>query len=475
MTFRFASLLILSLIATRSTSLAYESEDQPFGYLDASEAHVHEPFRSTLTEASRLQKFGAALDALGIPQEADPDFSNFVRANAVNENEMRRNLPYIDPDRGLMRYLSISKGNLQLFRDFFSSVMQFGLLEFQQSLSTDNSSIDSYDLIQNLKLVSQQVKAQEKLPLRGLKVLIDPGHMGGDEWDRRTGKFVEVNGRKVSEGDLTLWTSLLTAKQLESLGATVLLTRRESKAVATSTLENFNVTPHLNSYFHNSMDDWMAPYLEKPIDEIRSTIRNAPEAKKAFASTQRLQFYLFNEDLEARSKMIDAFQPDVTLVVHYDASKSDQLQSSVQALEAFVPGAFRKNETGGRKSKALALKHLLEVRRWNQTIELADRVTAGMSKSLEIPRLNKPEAFTGFRVRDGVYTRNLALNRRIQNGLMVYLECLHYDHVDEHPRLAVRDRNGSYQGKSFQYPSRLDAVAEGIEAGMLDYFRHLSL
>ena len=472
MMFRIATLSVLTLIATTPSVMAYESEDMVYGYSDFSES-TPTPVRTRISlTPTRLEKFEAALEALGIPTEQTPDFSEFVQHNEVNEGDLRKNARWIDPDQGLFRYVSLKNGWIELFRDFFTSGIRTGYLEFSRSLSQKNPSVDSDALIQKLRQVSAQVRAGETKPLNGLKVLIDPGHMGGEDWDRRTGKFVSVNGSKVSEGELTLWTALVTAKKLVALGATVQLTRDRFGTVSQNTLENFDSSPFLRGYFHKSLDDWMAPYLDKPLEELKRMIVSAPETRKAYTEIQRLQFYIFGEDLEARARLMDQFNPDITLVIHYDASKNNQLQNSVQSLEAFIPGAFRANETGSRKAKALALKHLLEVRRWNQTVELADAVTGAMSKTLSIPRLNKPEAFTGFRVRDGVYTRNLYLNQRLMNGLMVYLECLHYDHVDEHARLAIKDRTLNYNSETIAYPSRIDHVAQGIETGILDYFRN---
>jgi N-acetylmuramoyl-L-alanine amidase len=475
MTFRIAISSVLFLMTTPLVTQAYESEDQPYGYLDAPIIKSYPAIKIRPNDQTRIEKFESALEVLGIPKEEAPDFSNFVQSNEVNEGELRQNLRAIDPDQGLLRYVSFNQGWLELFRDFFSKSIPSGYLEFSRSLSNKNPSVDSDELMQRLRQVSTQVRSGENKPLNGLKILIDPGHMGGDLWDQRTGKFVSVDGRKVSEGDLTLWTALVTAKKLVALGASVVLTRDRVGTVSSSTLENYDASPFVRSYFYNSMDDWMAPYLEKPIDELKRIIRTAPESVKAFSQNQRAHFYIFGEDLEARARLMDQFQPDITLVVHYDASKNDQLQNSVQSLEAFIPGAFRANETGSRKSRALALKHLLEVRRWNQTVELADQVTGAMSKSLSIPRLNKPEAFNGIRVRDGVYTRNLFLTRRLKSGLMVYLECLHYDHVNEHARLAVKDRSLKYNSETITYPSRIDAVANGIENGILNYFRSISI
>lgn len=509
MKFWIAAFFALTLTTSSSTVFAYESESDAFGYHDPLEESSHTHFNINQSDATRVQKFEAALDTLGIPLEQAPDFNDFVHANEANQTEVQNNLPFIDPDQGLARYISLVNGNLQMFRDFFKSMISLDYLEYQQTLSTDNPSNDSSDLIQRLKRIALQVQANDSLsipefeahghlplqihennslpPLYGLKVLIDPGHMGGDQWDHDTGKYVAIGGgwtykhgqwkfsggRKVSEGDLNLWTSLLTAKKLEALGAIVKITREHQGSVSSETMETFDSIPYLHSYFHTSMDGWMAPYLVKSIDQIRSTIKAAPEVSKAYSQLQRNQFFITGEDMVARSKIIDAFNPDITLDIHFDAANNTATQNTTQSLEAFVPGGFLKTETGGRKTKALALKHLLEVRRWNQSIELADQMTRSMSSALKIKRLTTPQAFSAIRVRDGVYARNLYITRNVLSSLVVYLECLHYDHVKEHRALSVRDQIGDYHSISFQYPKRLNTVSDGITRGLLDYFRNL--
>ena len=474
MKFCLWALIALSMIASPKSSHAFETDDG-YGYQDLQTLEKKSKIKIDLGDATRVQKFEAALDTLGIPQERTPDFSNFVHAGEVNQKELETNLSFIDPDQGLARYLSIVKGNLQLFRDFFKSMISLDYLEYQQTLSTENTSNDSSDLMNRLKSIAAQAQSGNALPLQGLKILIDPGHMGGEDWDHDTGKYVEVNGRKVSEGDLTLWTSLLTAQKLEKLGATVLLTRDKQGAVSTENPKTFDATPFINQYFYNSMDDWMAPYLTKSIDQVRSTIKNASEVQKAYSSIQRMQFFITGADLEARSKMIDEFNPDITLDIHFDASKNDELQNTAQSLEAFVPGGFRITETGSRKVKALALKHALEVRRWNQSVELADTVTQSMSTALQIPRHKTPEAFTAIRVRDGVYARNLYIARRALSGLVIYLECLHYDHVSEHKNLSILDQTGNYRNTAFRYPNRLNTISNSIEDGLVQYFQNLKI
>jgi hypothetical protein len=229
----------------------------------------------------------------------------------------------------------------------------------------------------------------------------------------------------------------------------------------------------VNQYFYNAKDSWMSPLLNLPESSAIRAVKNAPETAKARSSLQRGQFFIFGEDLEARSRIIDSVDPDLVLIIHYDASRSDKLQSTQTSIEAFVPGGVRANETGSRTFRSHHLKHLLEVRRWRESVELAAAMTGELSKSAGLPLLNSPEFMSSIRVQDGVYARNLYLNRRNLRALTVYMECLHYDHVDEFPRLARLTESGSYKGTPFRYPARLRDVVSGLKNGVLKYFAEL--
>ena len=387
---------------------------------------------------------------------------------------MESHLSAIDPDGALGKYLDVEQDQLSLFRDFFSSGIPNSLLDFFFRFQSAPASADSEFLIYRLRQISGQVnQVLYTAPLSGLRIVIDPGHMGSEDWDHLTGKFVAVGGKSVSEGDIALLTSLLLAEELEKLGATVTLTRTENGSVASTSLNSFDPSPYLNQYFYNSLDSWMSGYFYLGDQNFLSSVKNAPETEKAFSSQQRTQFYISGEDLEARSKIIDTSNADLVIDVHYDANRSNELQSGDNSIEAFVPGGIRTGETGSRIMRSYHLKHLLEVRRWNESVNLASSMIEEMSKSLGLPLQNRSEFLTSIKVKDGVYAMNLYINRRNLRSLMVYLECLHYDHVREFPKLAVKDQLGSYHGRTFYYPRRLDQVVKGARDGILRYFREL--
>src|SRR5690606_13996088 len=87
-----------------------------------------------------------------------------------------------------------------------------------------------------------------------VKIAIDPGHMGEDLWDKRTGKYVRhTDGRYLSEGILALQVSLLLKRDLENLGAEVLLTRVTADPVSKIPYEQLELEPYIKNEIRESI------------------------------------------------------------------------------------------------------------------------------------------------------------------------------------------------------------------------------
>ncbi len=470
-----SSFFLTLLIALSSFGAHAFERDDEVGYLDPNlYSTPPNPGEDSPPSEERDRKFKLALDTLGIPPEPAPAFDFFPIHYAVSKDQLQSHFSAIDPDGGIQRYLDLNFLRVSLYREFFSSLLPQSFLEYSYPFAPTGTSQDSGWLIEKLKRVAQ--RAQQPLyvaPLEGLKIVIDPGHMGTDEWDTLTGKYVRFGGKKVSEGEIALSTALLLANELETLGATVTLTRTKNGPVAKTTPENFDVTPYIHQYFYNSKDSWMSSLLNQPDATVIRSVKNASETARAYSDIQRGQFFIGGEDLEARSKIIDAVNPDIVIDIHFDANQANQLQSIDNSIEAFVPGGVRKEETGSRIVRSYHMKHLLEVRRWNESVNLAGFMTAELSKSTGLPLLDLPEFLSSVKVKDGVYARNLYINRRNLRALTVYLECLHYDHVSEFYKLSNNSQTGHYRGNSFRYPARLNSVVKGLRDGFLRYFKEM--
>lgn len=495
------SLMAACWVFTLASPMAHAHEEdygyEAIQYVD----ELPDPSTPLVRDGRRLQKFETILQTLGVPPEAEPDvLKTLPKAGEASEEVFLQMLRFIDPAGALKRYLDLGPTTIDLYRDFFSHLLPQQYLEYRVDVRESGTSKDSAELLQELAQISSQVDQGQNLPLSGLRVVIDPGHMGDDFWDSQTGKFISIqrrvrdrNGRvrtvnlgRVSEGQLTLWTALLAAQELRALGANVKLTRTDMGPVSRKDFRTFDWTPLRNRFFHESPDSWMTTLFQLSDAELRQRIFRHEKVTAMYPRNneeeERLRISLFHrtEDLDARVRMIDDFNPHLTLDIHFDAFDSKALQDRTNDVEGYVPGFFATSETGSRRNRALALKHALEARRWNESVELTAALTGAIAKNTGLPLLDKPAMMDGkgnaiaLKVREGVYARNLSITRNNTRGIVAYLECLHYDFqkgaVSEFKNMLKRDRTATIDGKSFQYPSRLDPIVKGIREGVLNYF-----
>ncbi len=437
---------------------------------NASESLIDPPpggEESFLTPADRLRKFELALDTLGVPSEAAPRYDSLPAAGTVRSESVSLIAKYLDPEGGLRRYLKIQSATIDLFRDFFS--LPGARLEHSHRTGAAEDQ-DSAELLARISRVADQVQSGQARPLEGFRVLLDAGHMSDPTWDRRTGKYVRIGSKTVSEGQLNLWTAMLVGRELESLGAEIRLARSNDGPVTPETLENFDPRAQSAHYYYRSLDNWMPKYLAMSDGELVRRLPHASEVAKLARESGKIDLFL-QEDLNARMKVAEEYRPDLLMVFHFDSGSTSRLQNSYNDVEVYIPGAMGKTETGSRADRALMLEHLLETRRWRQSVDIAGHLVRNVAKGLGLPLLRSDRSPSMIKVQDGVYARNLFQTKRATSELCVYFESLHYDHQAEFARLSVKNRTTTFRGRTFSYPSRLEPIASGVREGLLEYFR----
>ncbi len=552
---------LLIAFAFTTNSHALEMDYYP-GYIDPVDvdsydvdSHGSSTPVDPVSDIPRFEKFSKGLDALKIPQEATPDYDQDFpkaldgRASWTGVKEIMR---YIDPQKALQNYLHIEEPTeagapvtITAYKDTYSTKLPADYLEHTFHLNTTDVNSDSPRLINRLQKIANQVKTRnsDASPLAGLKILLDPGHIGNEEFDDIEGKHVlyptddrhrRIPGsHNISEGELNLWTAYLAANELTELGAAVYLSRPTDATIIHEDLEHWDPTPQINQFFYDGFDLWIMKYFSQAQATFNQSLENSESYKNILESKvqntgERKREYVMSADLDARAALIDANQYDLVIPIHYDALQTypDDLVKG-DDVDAYVPGSYIQStitvshrtlpqrETGSRRIRELAIKHLLEVRRWHQAVDMAGAITSAvskeLSKELKVDLTTLPKIDSAIKVRDGVYVRNLHLLNRLRNGLMVYLEGFHYDNKDEwelltnqkkHPyetgtyayaqaavaqssyfnpaALTVKSdwsnwwtfRKSSPNQVTFSYPPRIKAVAEGIKTGIMNYFEN---
>ncbi len=242
------------------------------------------------------------------------------------------------------------------------------------------------------------------------RVALDPGHFGG-KYARLEQKWVIIDNVSLQEGDLTLKTALLLKEKLEKVGISVFLTRSEEGKGA------------IDEEFKG--------------DDFKS----------------------FNaKDLRKRAEIVNAFDPDLTLMIHYDvhSAKGNVYQSNPENYcLAFVPGAFCRGDLETPEDRE-HLYRLLATDDLKHSVALSQLLINHLGAKLGVPIKSNEHYMSKVckRVGKGVYARNLAMTRLVK-GPLAYVEVLCQDCTTEVARL----KDGS----------RLVEVADALFEGILKW------
>ena len=189
---------------------------------------------TVLSTAQDFEKTQWVLKHLGIAPEPETQ-SEAEKLNGLQTKDgLKWNIRYLDPSNTFGRFSEVktTETGAELF------VYQ----------DRDIKKVEDFHVVLSPQLVSgsllKNLRGTSDHPLLGLRVALDPGHMGGDYWDELTGRAVYElkgkKGRKLSEGMLTLETCLLLKNTLESLGATVFVTHETIGPVTPEKINDLN-------------------------------------------------------------------------------------------------------------------------------------------------------------------------------------------------------------------------------------------
>lgn len=364
--------------------------------------------------------------------------------------------------------LFLKWGECPMFVDRLENLEYASLLKFYKAKST-NTLID-HEGKYRYKFIPYKPYPSE---FRDLYVAIDPGHYAGT-WEEAIAedRYVKVKGSDVGvkgdvkffEGDLAGATAYIVRKKLQELGVTVILTREPGK-----------------SSLGLTFDEWYKTRLVKDLDSclkvgfISREEYNTYRYRSTKAEVQ--QKFFSNLDFRTRANIINKFQPNVTLVMHYNASELGvrDVNGYLKPVDenfnmAFVAGAFMDGELAKQDARIDFVRLLLSPD-FDNSSRLAHHILNAHEKILKVPTLPRENGLTYLPVKcvateyPGVYTRNLALLRIIR-GPIVYLESLIQDNKEEILKLSKKD----YTIDGITTSSRCAEVADAYVLGFTSFF-----
>jgi N-acetylmuramoyl-L-alanine amidase len=301
--------------------------------------------------------------------------------------------------------------------------------------------------------------------LKGLKIALDPGHLGG-RWAKMEERWFQIGGSPpIKEGDLVLQVAKLIAAKLTALGAEVSLVRDSDQPVT-------KLRP--------------ADFQKAALAELaRAGVTNPPATYYGYADPQKtssvqwngeLLFYRISEIHARAAKVNRQLQPDLVLCLHLDAAPwgdpaNPQLVPDSH-LHLLVNGCYSAGELSFDDVRFEMLRKLLN-RTTSEEVRLSEAVAQSLAKATALP----PFIYHGSNARAAdssgyVWFRNL-LASRVYECPVLYIEPYVMNAQLDFDRLQLGDYDGTKPVDGRLVPSMFreyaDAVVAGLQTALADH------
>lgn len=287
-------------------------------------------------------------------------------------------------------------------------------------------------------------------PLAGMKIAIDPGHIGG-EWAVMEERWLSIGGGPpVCEGDMTLHVAKLLKPRLEALGAEVSLVRTTPEPVT--------------------------PLRSESLETIASSGDAAPGSPEDLRKFAERLFYRTAE-IRARAKRVnDELRPDLVLCLHFNADPwGDPLQPTLvdrHHLHLLVNGSYTPDELMLADQRFAMLGKLLS-RSHAEEAAVGATVAEVFAGASGLPPFLYPEGGANARMVSGnpfLWARNLLANR-LYDAPVVFMEPYVMNSTLDFPRMQAGDYDGQREINGRQVPSIFREYAEAMAAGLAKHYR----
>ncbi|MES2920457.1 MAG: hypothetical protein V4819_02865 [Verrucomicrobiota bacterium] len=286
-------------------------------------------------------------------------------------------------------------------------------------------------------------------PLAGLKIAIDPGHIGG-EWAKMEERWLVVGeGTPVCEGDMTLHVANLLKTRLEALGASVSLVRDKSEPV----------TP-------------IRP------DDLNSLVQESSAPEASPFARQKLAERLFyrTAEIRARADLVNlTLKPDLVLCLHFNAEAwGDPLHPILidrTHLHLLLNGAYNDEEVLLADQRFALLQKILQ-RTHQEEALVGATVAATFAQISGLPPYVYPPGSTSVRPianQPYLWVRNLLANR-LYDCPVIFMEPYVMNSTIDHARIQAGDYEGVREIAGKMQPSIFREYADSVTAGLAKHY-----
>ncbi|MCX6899115.1 MAG: N-acetylmuramoyl-L-alanine amidase [Verrucomicrobia bacterium] len=299
-------------------------------------------------------------------------------------------------------------------------------------------------------------------PLRGLRLALDPGHIGG-EFARMEERLFKLNGGPAEqEAVQNLIVARLLAPQLQRAGATVLFTKNDFKPVTDASPEQFRELA--TKYVRENV---------APRPDVRAMSELAREALLLDTLRKRMELEFYrNAEIRARAALVnDRLRPDLTLCIHFNAIGDTDRPAPDNRLLLIIHGGYSPGSVETPQWKFEMLWKLLENSHPTE-LAAAAAISRAMAADLKLPPERSKQDPNYATVSDNpyIYARNLIANR-LYHGPVIYLEPYYQNNPTTYARLLAGDYDGEREFGGQRLRSIFREYADGVARGVIEFYR----
>src|SRR5437764_2898490 len=299
--------------------------------------------------------------------------------------------------------------------------------------------------------------AKPNKPLAGLRIALDPGHLGG-KWAKMEERWFQVgDSPPVQEGDLALRVARLLAPRLRKLGARVSFVRNSAEPITAKRPDDFRELAK-------------KILIKNGVPEPRTNVldSNDPEKEQTIRWQSEILFYRYSE-IRRRAVLVNTkVHPDLVLCLHFNAEGwGDPRHPTLIDINHFhllVNGSYLKDELELDDERFEMIRRLLS-RAYDEELPLSDTIAVAMARETQLPAYEYPTANTVTKVGSTgyVYARNL-LATRLYRCPVVYCEPYVMNILDAFVRIQTGDYEGLRNVNGIERKSIFREYVDGVIA-----------
>ena len=300
-------------------------------------------------------------------------------------------------------------------------------------------------------------------PLTGIRIALDPGHLGG-RWAKMEERWFQIGQSKpVQEGDLALRVARLLAPKLRTLGAHVSFVRSKAEPVTSRRPDDFKELAR-KILVRNGVPQPRTDVLDP----------NDPAKEQTIRWQSEILFYRYSE-IRRRAVLVNTkLHPDLVICLHFNAEgwgdPSNPVLIDNNHLHLLVNGSYLQDELKLDDERFEMVRRLLS-RAYAEELPLADTVAAAMARETKLPPYQYPTANTVTKVGSTgyVYARNL-LATRLYRCPVIYCEPYVMNSHEGYERIEAGDYEGTRNINGVERKSIFREYADGLTEGLVDYY-----